>query len=103
MSRDGLNLGAQFLFNFIQIKSIVPADQIDCKTKVAKSTRTTNPMKIGFSIFGEIKVNDNINSLNIDASSKQVGAHQVSATAIAKLVENAVTICLDHLGVRIKA
>ena len=61
-----------------------------------KSTRTTNAMKVSFAIFREIKVDDNVYCLNINTTSKEIGADEVTAHAVAEVVENTITVGLQH-------
>jgi len=55
-------------------------------------------MEVCFRIFGEIKVDDDIDGLDVDAARKKVGADEVAANTIAKVVENAVAVRLQHFG-----
>jgi len=68
-----------------------------------KSTRTTNTMKVSFTILREIKVDDNVYCLDIDTTSKEVGADEITAHAVAEVVENAITVRLQHFGMRVEA
>ena len=70
---------------------------------MSKSTRTTNTMEVSFAILREIKVDDNVYCLNINATSKKVGADEVTAHAVAEVMENAITVRLQHFGMGIKA
>lgn len=70
---------------------------------MSETTRTTNAMQISFRILGEIKVDDDIDSLNVDTTSEKVGADQVAANAIPEVMEDAVTVVLEHLRMGIKA
>jgi hypothetical protein len=65
-----LNLGPQFLFNLVQVESIVPINQIDGETQVSKPTTSTDTMEICFCVFGEIKVNDDVDGLDVDSAGK---------------------------------
>lgn len=60
-------------------------------------------MQVRFCIFREIKIDDDVDCLDIDASSEQIGADEVSADALAEIVEDAVSMSLEHLGVRVEA
>jgi len=60
-------------------------------------------MQVRFCIFREIKIDDDVDCLNIDASSEQIGADEVSADALAEIVEDAVSVSLEHLGVGVEA
>lgn len=68
--RDRLNLSSQFLFDSIKVETILPIDQVNSQTQMTKPARTANAMKIRLGILWEIKVNDNIDGLNIDTTSK---------------------------------
>ena len=60
-------------------------------------------MEIRFRVLGEIKVDNNIDGLDINTTGEQVGANEVTTDTLAEVVENAVTVRLQHFGVRIKA
>ena len=51
-------------------------------------------MKIGFSIFWKIEVDDNIDSLNVDTTSEKIRADQIAADAVAEIVEDTITVVL---------
>lgn len=59
-------------------------------------------MKVRFGGLWEIKVDDNIDGLDIDTSSEEVRADQVSCHSIPEIVEDSVSVSLLHLGVRIE-
>lgn len=59
-------------------------------------------MKISLCIFGEIKVDDHVHRLNINTTSEEIRADKITADAIAKIMEDTVTIMLQHLGVRVE-
>ena len=42
-------------------------------------------MEIGLGHSGEVEVDDDIDGLNVDTSSEEIGAHQVTAEALRKL------------------
>lgn len=42
---------------------------------MSKTPGSTNSMKIGLGILGEIEVDYNIDSLDIDTTGKEIGAH----------------------------
>lgn len=60
-------------------------------------------MKISLSIFGKIKVDDNIHSLNVNPSREKIRTHKISRNAAPKVMENLVSILLSHLGMRVEA
>ncbi len=59
-------------------------------------------MKISLRILGEIKVDDNIYRLNIDTTCEKIGADKITADTIAEIVEDTVTIMLQHLSVGVE-
>jgi len=60
-------------------------------------------MEIGLCVLWKVKIDDNVDSLDIDTTRQQIRADQVSANAISEVVEDAVTVRLQHLCVRIEA
>ena len=64
---------------------------------------TTNPVKISFSHLGEIKVDDNIDSLNVNTSGEEITADQVPAQPSSEVMEHSVSVSLSHLGVNVVA
>ena len=60
-------------------------------------------MKISFSHLGEIKVDDNIDSLDVNTSGEEITAYQVPAQASSEVMEHSVSVSLSHLGVNVVA
>lgn len=65
-------LSAQLLFNSVEIEAVFVGHKINGKTQVSKASGTTNSVKIGLRILGEIKVDDDIDSLNVDTTGEQI-------------------------------
>ena len=96
---DRLNLSSQLLLNQIKVETILPINQVNSQTQMTKPARTTNTMKIGLSVLREIKVDDDIDGLNIDTTSEEIRTDKVTTNAIPEVVENTVTVVLKHTGV----
>ena len=67
---NGLNFSAKLLLDVVEVEAILPVDQVDSQTKVSKTSGTTNAMQVGLSVLWEIKVDNNIDGLDIDAASE---------------------------------
>jgi hypothetical protein len=91
------------LFDPVKIEAIFPVDQIDSQTQMSKTTRSTNPMQICLGVLREIKVDYNVDGLNIDTTSEQVRTDEVSAYTIAEVVEDTITVVLKHTRMRVEA
>lgn len=100
---DGLDFSAQLLLNLIQVEAVLPVDQVNSETQVTETAGTTNTVQVGLSVLGEIEVDDDVDGLNIDTTSQQIGADEVAAHAVAEIVEHSVTVLLKHAGVRVEA
>ena len=59
-------------------------------------------MKVGLRVLREIEINDDVYCLNIDTTSEEVGADKVTANALAEVVEDSVTVRLEHLRVGVE-
>jgi len=101
--RDRLDFRPQFLFDFVHVETVFHRNKIDCQTQMPITPRAPDAMKIGFRALGKIETYYHIDRLNIDASCEQIGTHEVSARAIAKVVENTVAVVLLHARVDIEA
>jgi hypothetical protein len=66
---------------------------------MAKPTGPADTMEVGLRVLWEIKVDNNINSLDINATGEEVGADEITTDAIAEIVEDTVTVRLEHFGV----
>ena len=77
--RDRLDLRSELLFDSVECESVVVGDKIDCDTEMSKSARSTNPVQVGLCHLGEVEVDDDIDSLDVNASSEQVRRDQVAA------------------------
>ena len=60
-------------------------------------------MQVGLGHLGEVEVDDNVDGLDVDTAGEQVRADQVTASTVAEIVEDSVTVVLTHLGVDVEA
>ena len=82
------DFSVQLIFNLEKMLLIIFSDEIDGETQVSKTTRSTNSVKIGFSVLGEIEIDDNVNWQDINTSCKNVSANQASGFSIFEIVVN---------------
>lgn len=81
---------------------VFPVDEVDRKSKMSKSTRATNAMKVCFRVFREIEVDNDIYSLNINTTSEEIRAYEITANTIPKVVEDTIAVILEHFRVRVE-
>lgn len=96
LGRDGLDLGSKLLLNLVQVVSVVPVNQVDGNTEMAKSTRSTDSMEIGLGVLGEVEIDDHVDGLDINTSGQQVRTDEVSTRTVSELMEDSVSMALDH-------
>lgn len=89
-----MNLCAQLLLDLIQIEPVLPVDQVDGKTKMSKPTRSTDAVQVGFCVLGEVKVDNDIDSLNVNPACEEVRANQIPHRTVAEVVEDPVAVLL---------
>lgn len=70
---------------------------------MTKATRSTNTMQIGFGVLREVKVDDDVDGLDINTSGEKIRADQVSANAVAEVVEDSVSSMLLHPSMAVEA
>ena len=73
--RNGLDLGAKVAFDVVQVKPVIPVDQVDSQTQMTVAAGPTDTMKVGLGVLGEVKVDHNVDSLNVDTTSQEIRAH----------------------------
>lgn len=97
-----MNLSPELLLDLVQVEPVLVGDEVDGKSQVSETARTTDTMKVGFRVLGEIKVDDDVDGLDIDTTGEKVRADKVAADALSEIVEHAVTVRLQHLCVRVE-
>ena len=101
--RDGPDFRPQLLLDPPQVASVVLSDQVDSKSQVAEPTTPTDPVQIRLAVLGEVEVDDDIDTLDVDTASEQIARDQVAGGSVAELVEDAVPVGLLHFGVNVEA
>ena len=100
---DTFDLGVQLVLNLEQVLLIVISDEVDCKTKMTKSTRSAYSVEIGLGKSWEVEIDDNVDGLNINTSGKNVSADEASRFSIFEVMVNSASVLLLHLRVNIEA
>ena len=101
--RDGLNFGAEIAFDVIEVEPVIPADQVDSQTQMSVTPRAANTMEVRLGVFGEIEIDDDVDSLNVDTTGEQIRTDQIAADTVTEIVEHAVSGLLGHLGMAVEA
>ncbi len=74
-ARNRGNLSAQFSFNVEHVLTIVLRDKIHSETQMSKTTGTANTMQICFGCLREVKIDDDVYRLDVDAASEEIGTN----------------------------
>ena len=69
---DGLDFSAKLMFDTIEVVSVLKGDEVDGKTKMTETTRSTDSVQVCLRVLREIKVDNNIHRLYIDTSCEQI-------------------------------
>jgi len=101
--RDWLDLSSQLLLDPVESEPVIVGDEVDGDSEVAKSSTAANPVEVGLSHLGEVKVDDDVDGLDVDTPGEEIAADQVSAKASSEVVEDSITVSLGHLGVDVVA
>lgn len=114
-----LDFCAKLLLDAIQIESILIGNQIDCKSQMSISARPADSVKVCFTILGEVKVDDDVNSLDINTARQKIyeiglrscsigtaiihtRANEVAAYPVTEVMKYTVTMRLKHLRMRVE-
>jgi hypothetical protein len=60
------------LFNPVKIETVLVGHEVNGETQMPKTSGTTDSVKIGLRVLREIKVDDDIDSLNVDTTCEQI-------------------------------
>lgn len=100
---NGFDLCAQFGLDFVQGEPVFVGDEVDGHAKVSEPARPTDSVQVGLGHLGEVKVDDHVDGLDVDAPGQEVGADQVPAQAGPEVVEDSVPVVLGHPRVNVVA
>ena len=70
---------------------------------MAETPRSTDPMEIGFGIFGKVKVDNYIHRLDIDSTSEEIRTDKIAIDTVAEVVKYSIPIMLQHLRMGVEA
>lgn len=70
--RDGLNLSAQLLLDAVEVEPILVGDEVDGESEVAVTSRTSDSVKVRLGVLGEIKVDDDVDGLDVDTTGEEI-------------------------------
>lgn len=83
--------------------AVLVRDEVDGNTKMTETSRAADSVEVGFRVAREIKVDDNVDGLNVDTTSEQIGANEIATISLTEVVENSVSVLLGHLRVDVVA
>lgn len=78
--RDRLDLGSEFLFDPVQVEPIFVRDEVDRESQVSVSTGSSDSVKVGFGVFREVKVDDDVDGLDIDTTSEEIYSERANGS-----------------------
>ena len=76
---------------------IFVGNKVDGHTLTTETTRTTNPVNVGFQVLGDIVVDDQRNLLNINTTRQQIGGDKNTRRTAPKFFQNDITITLRDI------
>ena len=100
--RNGIDLGLQLILDLEQLVLVLLGNEVDSQAKMSETTRATDSVKISLRVLGEIKVDHDVNRLNIDTTCEQVSAHEAASLTVLKVMVDTVTIALLHLRMNVE-
>ena len=86
----------ELIFNLEEVVLVVLCDEVDSQSQVAKTSRTTNSVKIGLRVPREVEVDDHVHRHDINTTGEKVGANQATRLSVLEVVIDAVTVRLLH-------
>ena len=68
----GLYLCVKFFLDGDKIEAVVVCDEVDGQAEVTEATRASDSVEVSLRGLGEVKVDDDIDSLDVDTTSQQI-------------------------------
>ena len=101
MLRHWVYLRIQLFLYLYHVLLIPLCDQVDSKTNLPKSARSTNSMQIGIALERKIKVDNNIDSLHINSSGNQVGTNKSLELSLPKPLKHLYPLIRFHIRMQV--
>jgi hypothetical protein len=60
------------LTNTVQIKAILVSDEVDGESEVTVTTGSTDSMQVRLGVLGEIKVDNDVDRLDVDSAREEI-------------------------------
>jgi hypothetical protein len=70
--RDWLNLGTELLLDPVQVKTVLVGYKVDGEAEVSETSRSANSMEVCLRVLGKIKIDDDVDGLDIDTAGKEI-------------------------------
>ena len=70
--RNGAYFRPQFLFYSSKIVPIFVCYQVDRKSQMPEASRTADPVKISLAVLRKIEIDNHVDRLDVDTTSKQI-------------------------------
>ena len=102
LGRDGTDFRSQILLDHPQRMTVIVRDQIHGQSQVTETSRSADTVKVRLGILREIKVDNNIDTLNINTTREEIGRYEMTRPPVTELVEHPVTVCLLHFGMYVE-
>lgn len=100
--REGEDLRPQFNADIIEVELIFNSDQANRQPEMAKPPRPTNSVQVRLRRPREVKVDDDIDGLHVNATRAEVRGDEVPAVPVPELVEHLVSVLLGHPGMDVE-
>jgi hypothetical protein len=85
---DALYLSVQLILDLEEVGLVIFSDEVDGNSEVTESAGSADSMKVNVGVLGEVEVDDHVDSLDVDTSGEDVGAHEASGLSILEVMEH---------------
>jgi len=92
-------LGVIEFFDFFDKFIVAGHNEVDGHSLSSETSRSTNSMNIFFFSDGEIVVNDQVDLLDINTSSKQISGNEDSGASSSEFFHDEISLGLFHVSV----
>ena len=89
-----VDLGAELPLDAEQVVAVLVRHERDGDAQVAEAARAAHAVQVGLRVLGEVKADDHVDALHVDAAREEVAGDQVPRGAVSEVVEDAVAVLL---------
>lgn len=96
LAGDGFDLRAELTLNLEQGLPVARSEEVDGEAEVSVPAAAAHTVEVRLRVFRKVKVDDDIDALNVDAPREQVTRDKIANLPVTEVVEHPVPVRLQQ-------